>query len=267
MHAAREPARVALALVVLALGLAGGIASGLLGIGGGILVAPALLYLPPLLGAGSFDMKQVTGLTITQGLLACLSGTLRHRRYDCVSRRLVHAMGPAIVLGALLGALASGPVEGRALKLLFAGLAAGAAALMALPKAEREERGDDPAFRVPLAVCLALCVGFLGGMVGQGGSFLLVPLMLHVLKVPTRVAIGSNLALALLSSAAGLLGKLATAQVPLLAASMLALGTAPGAQLGSVLSHRTPARGLRAGLGVVVGLSAVMLLADALHSG
>lgn len=97
-------------------------------------------------------------------------------------------------------------------------------------------------------------------MVGQGGSFLLVPLMLHVLKVPTRVAIGSNLALVLLSSAAGLAGKLATAQVPLLAAGMLGIGTVPGAQVGSFLSHRVPARALRTALGVVVGISALALV-------
>jgi uncharacterized membrane protein YfcA len=101
-------------------------------------------------------------------------------------------------------------------------------------------------------------------MVGQGGSFLLVPLMIYVLRVPTRVAIGSNLALVLLSSAAGLAGKLFTAQVPLVSAGMLALGTVPGAQAGSALSHRIPPRGLRAALGVVVGLSAVALAIDAL---
>ncbi len=266
MHAAREPARVDLALVVLLLGLAGGVASGLLGVGGGILMAPALLYVPPLVGAGRFDMRQVTGLTIAQGLLACVSGALRHGRYGCVNRRLVGAMGPSIVVGALAGAVASGAVDARALKFLFAGLAGGAAALMWVPRAGREEPAEGAGFRVPLAASLALAVGLLGGMIGQGGSFLLVPLMIRVLKVPTRVAIGSSLALVLLSSAAGLAGKLATAQVPLLAAGMLALGTAPGAQLGSVLSHRAPTRSLKAGLGIVVGLSAVILAADAFRS-
>ena len=256
---------MALALLVLALGFAGGVLSGLLGVGGGIVMAPALLYVPRLLGAGAFDMKEVTGLTITQGLLACLSGTLRHGRYGCVSKRLVCSMGPAVVAGALAGAVASSRVEARALMLLLAALAGGAAALMWLPKTEREDEADGAALHVPLAVLIALGVGFLGGMVGQGGSFLLVPLMLHVLRVPTRVAIGSNLALVLLSSAAGLAGKLATAQVPLLAAGMLALGTVPGAQAGSALSHRMPTRGLRAALATVVSLSALVLAADALY--
>jgi uncharacterized membrane protein YfcA len=251
-----------LAFLVLALGLAGGAASGLLGVGGGIVMAPALLYLPRLLGAGEFGVKEVTGLTIAQGLLACLSGAIGHGRQGGVSGRLVGAMGPAVVVGALGGSVVSGHVEPRALALLLAGLAALAAALMWLPRAERAEGAP---LNVPLAALLALAVGFLGGLVGQGGSFLLVPLMLHVLHVPTRTAIGSNLALVLLSSAAGLLGKLATAQVPLGAAGMLALGTVPGAQAGSALSRRLPTRGLRAALGVVVGLSALLLFLEALR--
>jgi uncharacterized membrane protein YfcA len=253
---------VALPLLVLAIGFLGGVASGVLGVGGGIVMAPALLYVPRLLGAGSFGMKEVTGLTITQGLLACLSGSIGHGRYGCVSRRLVAAMGPAIFVGALAGSVASSRLDGRVLMFLLAALAGGAAALMLLPKADAE---DGPT-GLPLAVLVALAVGLLGGTVGQGGSFLLVPLMLHVLRVPTRVAIGTNLALVLLSSAAGLAGKLATAQVPLLAAGMLAVGTVPGAQVGSALSQRTPTRGLRAALGVVVGLSALVLAADAVCS-
>ncbi|MBI4564626.1 MAG: sulfite exporter TauE/SafE family protein, partial [Planctomycetes bacterium] len=59
-----------LTILLLALGFAISLLSGFLGIGGGILMAPALLYLPPILGVGAFDMKQVTGLTITQTLFA-----------------------------------------------------------------------------------------------------------------------------------------------------------------------------------------------------
>jgi uncharacterized membrane protein YfcA len=250
-----------LGLLVLALGLLGGLASGILGVGGGIIMAPALLYVPVLVGAGAFDVREVTGLTIAQGLLACLSGAIGHGRHGSVSRRLVTAMGPAVFLGALAGSLASRHVDDQALALLLAALAAAAGALMWLPKADA---ADAAPLNVPLAVAVALGVGLLGGMVGQGGSFLLVPLMIYVLRVPTRVAIGSNLALVLLSSAAGLAGKLATAQVPLVPAGMLALGTVPGAQAGSALSHRIPARGLRAVLGVVVGLSALALAIGAL---
>ena len=48
-------------------------------------------------------MRQVTGLTITHALFACLSGASRHDRYNRVNRRLVAWMGGSIVLGSLAG--------------------------------------------------------------------------------------------------------------------------------------------------------------------
>ena len=257
---------MALALLVFALGFAVSCLSGLLGIGGGIVMAPALLYLPPLLGAGSLDMRQVTGLTIAQGLFACLSGAYRHHRYRCVDRRLVMWMGVSIACSALAGSILSKWVANETLMVLFAVLAAAAAILMLRPGEPGAEAGtgDPQRFNVPLAVLIALVVGLSGGMVGQGGSFLLIPLMLHFLRLPTRIVIGSNLALVVFSSAAGFAGKLATGQVPLLLGAVLLAGALPGAQIGSVWSQRTSPQRLRTALAVAIALSALSMGAGAL---
>jgi len=257
---------VSLALLILGLGFAISCISGFLGIGGGIVMAPALLYLPRLLGAGALDMRQVTGLTITQGLFACLSGALRHDRFHCVSRPLVLWMGATIALAALAGSIVSHWMANAFLMVLFAALALVAAVLMCVPKNDGDRGSDANAlpFHRPRAVLIALVVGLLGGMVGQGGSFLLIPLMLYVLRLPIRVVIGSNLAIVFFSSLAGFTGKLATGQIPLLLAAVLLAGALPGAQLGSVLSQRTSPRRLRIALAVVIGLSALGIAKDAL---
>ena len=135
---------MALGALVLLLGFAVSILSGFLGIGGGIVMAPALLYLPPLLGIGEFDMRQVTGITITQGLVACLSGAVRHERYRCVNRRLVGWMGATILISALAGSVLSRWVANETLKVVFAGLAAIAAVTLALAgPASRIDYSDD----------------------------------------------------------------------------------------------------------------------------
>lgn len=258
-----------LAVLILFTGFAVSCLSGLLGIGGGIVLAPALLYLPPVFGFHALDMRQVAGLTITQGLFACLSGAWRHDRYRSVNRRLVISMGSAIAVAALTGSMVSRWVANEVLMVVFAGLAAVAALMMWLPKTE-EHGGEDPntcLFNIPVAVSIALVIGFLGGLVGQGGSFILIPLLLHVLRLPTRVVIGSNLALVFLASLAGLVGKAATGQVPFLPAVLLVLAAVPGAQIGSIVSHRTSPRWLRSTLAVVIALAAAGMIADVVGGG
>lgn len=258
-----------LAVLILFTGFGVSCLSGLLGIGGGIVMAPALLYLPPAFGLASLDMRQVAGLTITQGLFACLSGAWRHDRYRSVSRRLVISMGGAITLTALAGSVISRWVANEVLMVVFAGLAAVAALMMWLPKTE-EHAVEDPnacRFNIPLAISIAAVIGFLGGLVGQGGSFILIPLMLHVLRLPTRVVIGSSLALVFLASLAGFIGKASTGQVPLLPAVLLVLAAVPGAQIGSILSHRTSPRWLRTTLAVVVAMAAAGMIADVVGGG
>ncbi len=94
-----------LALTLAVLGLTGGFFSGWLGIGGGIIMAPLLLYVPAAIGSGVLDMKVVAGLTVVQSLFATGSGVLAHRKARHVSRPLVLWMGAGITAGSLAGAL------------------------------------------------------------------------------------------------------------------------------------------------------------------
>ncbi len=251
-------------IVVFTLGLGISFASGFLGIGGGIIMAPALLYLLPATGAATLDIKTITGLTITQGLFACLSGAIRHGKYSYVSPPLVIYMGSAILVSALIGAVVSGWMPNNVLVGIFATLALVAAVLMFIPRhqLDGEPSLDEVRFNKGAAVAVAAAVGLLGGMVGQGGSFILIPLMLFVLKIPIRIALGSNLAIIFMSSAAGFGGKLVTGQVPLLLALALVVGALPGAQLGGYLSKRTPPRILRAALAFVIAFAAVRIWYD-----
>lgn len=255
-----------LALTVGLLGIFGGFISGLLGIGGGILMAPLLLYVPSLLGVGTLGMHAVAGLTIAQGLAGCLSGVLIHHRHRFVNRRLVLFMGVPISAAAWLGSILSKIAAETLLLGLFGLLAFVAAAMMFIPKRETEEYPDATKlhFSIPAAVLIASVVGFLGGLVGQGGSFILIPMMLTVLKIPTRIAVGSNLGIVLFSSLAGFIGKWMTGQIPLVLALALVIGVLPGAQLGGLLSKHVRTVWLRYLLAVLVTMAAVKIWAQLL---
>ena len=251
-------------IVVFSLGLGVSFFSGFLGIGGGIIMAPALLYLLPAVGGTSLDIKIVTGLTITQGLFASLSGALKHRSYSFVSRSLVLYMGLTILIFALSGAFLSRWVSNNILGGVFATLALVAAILMFIPQPHRDVEifPDEVSFNKGMAVAIAAIIGFLGGLVGQGGSFILIPLMLFVLKIPTRIALGSNLAIVFIAAMAGFAGKMATGQVPMILATALVLGALPGAQLGGYVSKRTRPVTLRAILAGVIALAAARIWYD-----
>jgi len=198
--------------------------SGLLGIGGGLVLAPLLLYLPPVVGAAALPVKLITGLTILQTVAGGILGTLRHRRHGNVSWRLVRIMGPVGGIASFSGALVSGGTSDHVLLVIFAGFALAGAIALLLPVQSQQGAIDDLHVNVPLACGIAAVLGFFGGMVGIGAIAFTLSALVYLLRIPARVAIGTSLAIGLFSAVAALAGKLATAQIdPLFGAIVLVM--------------------------------------------
>jgi len=243
------------------LGLVTGFLSGLLGIGGGIVMAPLLLYIPPLAGLTVLPMRTVAGLTIVQGLAACISGALTHRRFHFVSGRLTLWMGGTILAAALAGGVGAGFVANEVLLAVFAALAIIASVLAIIPNRTDSETPDIEQldFSVWRSVATAGGVGFFGGLVGQGGSFILIPLLTSFVRIPTRIAIGTNLAIVFLSSLAAFLGKALTGQIEWALALPIVLTVIPAAHLGGKASCRLPVAKLRLFLFLLIAAAAMRL--------
>ncbi len=248
-----------LLILIGALGLFTGFISGMLGIGGGIIMAPLLLYVPDWFGFPPLSMKIVAGLTIVQGLLACLSGALTHSKFHYVSGKLTLWMGISVFVMALSGGVAAKHVSNNLLLILFAGMAMAAAILIFIPTKSDSEHPDIASFSFSRirSVVTAGSVGLLGGLVGQGGSFILIPLMTSFMQVPTRIAMGSNLAIVFISSLAAFLGKAFTGQIAWSLAVPIMLTAIPAAYLGSLTSHRVPVARLRIILALCIAVAAL----------
>src|SRR5205085_4990533 len=141
-------------------GLVASFLSGLLGIGGGLVLTPLLLYLPPLLGGAAIPVKVITGLTIVQAISGSLLGVLRHRRYGNVSMDLVWTMGPPAAVASLIGALVSQATPDRALLLIFAILAFAGAVMLLLPVDPQHAGADKIQYDRRLVIGLAIVLGF-----------------------------------------------------------------------------------------------------------
>jgi uncharacterized protein len=242
-----------------ALGVLGGFFAGLLGFGGGVMMFPLLYYIPPLLGLSRLDAKTVAAVVISQVFFSTIIGGMAHLRHRRVHRRLVLGAGPASAIGSFAGAVLSGKVSEDLLLALFGIITVLVLCMMFLPAPDHAQE-DLSQERVnvallPLMVC-SLAAGSVIGLLGAG-NFVFVPLLIYVLKVPTRIAIGSSLFIAMMNTSSGFLGKLLTGQIPLLLASSVVIGAAIGAVMGEKLHGEISAKTLRQIYGLMVAVIAV----------
>jgi len=252
-------------LLLVILGFASGVISGLLGIGGAIVIVPILLYVPQWLGVAVIEVKTASAIAVTQVVAAACTGALAHGRKGLVHRPLALAMSGTSAVGALAGGVASAYLPGQVLLGIAAVLSSSAALLILIPPPLEKVNGPShPPFRLAYALPAGFAIGCLIGMIGIG-SFLMVPTMIYLLGVPTRVGMATVLAVAFPTALAGFSGKLMTGQVPLIQALAIVLGAIPGAQIGSTLSMRAPARVLRFMYGALVLTVSFGLWYDLLH--
>ena len=228
------------------------IVSGLLGLGGAALLIPLYLYVPRLFGAETLDIKLITGMTSVQVFVSSFVGMLLHKQKKSVNSKLVYTMGLPIVPASFTGAALSAYVSPLVILAVFAVMAVSGAALMTIRREEKVNENGNINFNAPLAGTISLIVGFFGGIAGAPGAFILSPVMMTILKIPTRITIGSTLGIVLLSAGSASAGKFITGQVPFEMTLVAAAATLPGVWLGSYFSHQVKARTLRIALAFLI---------------
>ena len=266
------------ALVIIALGGVVGLLTGMLGVGGGFLTTPILIFygIPPAVAVASAT-TQITGTSV--------SGVMAHRRRKGVDYR----MGGVLVAGGILGALAGGGLfrllqdSGQIdtiIALLYVILLGGIGVLMAKeaaieldilkpPAGAKPARRHNPLIAMlpmrwrfyrsglyisPLApLLLGFFAGVLTVLLGIGGGFIVVPAMIYLLGMSTAVVIGTSLMQILFVTAATtLIHATTTKSVDIVLAILLLAGSVIGAQFGARLAQKTKPELLRMFLAIIV---------------
>lgn len=258
-------------IVMIFIGFIGSFFSGLLGIGGAIINFPLLLYVPEWLGFTGFTPKEVASISMLQVFFASLSGMVSNRLSSkggtsLVHKKLVLQMGLGTLVGSLIGSVSSLYLNSEAINMIYGILAVIAVFLMVIPtKASSENKQvSEVMYNVFLAVACAFLVGIVSGIVGAGGAFILIPIMLTLLKIPTRITIASSLAIVFLSAVGGVAGKIAAGGIPLWPAVFAVVGSLLGAPLGTYLGRRMNVKILRYSLVVLIAVTAVKIWIDIL---
>ena len=247
--------------LVTGLAVIAGFGAGFIGLGGGVLLFPLLLYLPPYLGLEPIEARTAAALIVSQVFFAGVIGGAAHWRKGRVHAKLTAVGAVSSAVGAFAGGIASKWASEGFLLLLFGVITLVAGLIMFLPGPSVEEEAatlDNVVIRtVPLGA-ISLSVGIVVGLLGAG-NFLFVPLLVYGLKIPTRVTIGSSLIIHVLNGFAGFAGKLITGQVPFLMTVAVVIGASVGAVLGEKMHSRASPQALRYAYCVVIGLVALRI--------
>lgn len=276
------------ALVIVLLGGGVGLLSGMFGVGGGFLTTPLLIFygIPPTVAAASAT-TQVTG--------ASVSGAIAHYRRGGVDV----PMGLVLVVGGVLGAVAGSAIfrvlQGFGLidtvinvlyvvLLLSVGIpmareaaASVAASRAGTPKPPRKRRHHPLVASLPLRwrfyasglyisplapLILGFATGILTVLLGVGGGFIMVPAMLYILGMATRVVVGTSLfQILFVTAATTMVHAVTTKAVDIVLAFFLLIGSVVGAQIGSRVAQRFKPDHLRLILaGIVLAVAFRMAL-------
>lgn len=112
---------------------------------------------------------------------------------------------------------------------------------------------------------VGVSVGAAAGLLGVGGGFILVPVLVYVLGVPTRVAVASSLFSIVLTAGYGAVSYGLAGKVELVAAGLLFAGAAVGVQLGALATVHAPGRSMRVLLGVTLLLAGLAVVLQMLQ--
>lgn len=247
-------------IVLLLIGFIGSFMSGMVGIGGAIINFPLLLYIPPLLGFSAFTSHQVSGISAVQVFATTIGGILVYRKGGYLNKTIILYMGISVLVGSFIGGFGSNLLPEYGINIVYGILAIAAVILMIVPKKGIDDvERDQIHINKWLAAILAFIVGISAGIVGAGGSFLLVPIMLTILKIPTRVTIASSLAITLISSIGVTVGKVSTGQVSYLPAIIVVIASIFAAPLGAKIGRKMNTKGLQIILGILIGATALKI--------
>lgn len=251
-------------IAALGLGLLIGILLGLLGGGGSILAVPALVY-----GAGLSLHAAIPVSLLVVGISAATALLPRLRGGD-IQWRIAAVFGTAGALAAFAGAAVNRLLDPRIVLGGFAVLMIAAGIRMltgtaptggdcALPGGGVNWRGC-----LPKSIAAGAAVGFLTGLFGVGGGFLIIPALVLLLGLPMTAAVATSLVVIVINSAAGFLAHAGDASLDY----RIAVAFTAAAVLGSVaagrLGRRVPTARLQRWFAYLVFAVAAFVIAQVL---
>lgn len=234
-------------IFLMLLGFVVGIYGTILGIGGGIVLVPVLLWLYPLKSP-----EVITSISLAVVFCNAFSGSIAYARMQRIDYRSGLFFSLAIIPGATLGALTSSLIPRQTFNLIFGTLMIiGGILLFRYPTrratnnaitnsvAAKKTATTTSISNLKFGIALSFAVGYIATILGIGGGVIHVPLMVHLLNFPVHIATAtSHFILTITALSATLTHLINGTLAPYLHLIIpLAMGVVCGAQCGAQLSN------------------------------
>lgn len=244
-------------LLLVIIGLGAGTVGSMLGVGGGIIMVPALSYL-------GITPTQIASTSLFAVSSTSVSSTVEYSRQRRIDYRLGVLMAAVAVPGAIIGAVLSANLGLDQFRLYFGILLVLAGIYILYRNSIHKEnvKPKMPARYRYLAVSLAsLVAGIISSLFGVGGGVIFVPLMLLVLGSGMHRAAATSQLILMITSVAGVVTHMALGHPDYLFAIALSAGAFAGAQIGARISKSAKDVLLQKILGgVLIAVGARMML-------
>lgn len=242
-------------LAVIGVGLLAGVLGAILGLGGGVVVVPALEFVLPRFGH-EISISQAVAVSQIGVLAVGLSGAASYLQQGLVRARTGYLLSPYTIVGGAVGSFLGLVLPAKAVATVFALLLLYSAynLLRGLKRVEVERQSS------PLVAPAMTFAGVMSGLLGIGGGTVQVPVLNLLDGMPIRQAIATSTFIMGLTAVGNALVYQAGGLLDIKLAAGVALGVLVGAKAGAGLQSKIPAAQLKLFFSVLLIFTALQLL-------
>ena len=255
-------------MILLLAGSLAGIMAGMLGIGGGMILVPLLVFVFDLMKVSEALIPHLAiGTSLTTIVVTSLFSAKAHLKRGSFDKELLkHSIMPT-TLGAGFGGLLAGSISGMVLVMIFGFMAVVVSVRMMMPSKIHNENHQEP--NRFLIGNLTGLTGMISAMVGIGGGAMNVPL-LNMMGIKIHQAVGTSASIGFMIALPGAIGFIVSGWekpnlpefsfgfIHWLAALCICLMTAIFAPLGATISHKLNAKKLKQVFGIFLMVVAML---------
>ena len=244
-------------LWMILLGFAAGVLGSMIGVGGGIIVVPALTFLgfPPTVAASN---------SLFAALSNSIASTISYSRQKRIEFSLGLKLGLLTIPGTIIGALLSTDESPEIFKFLFGLVLIASAAYIFLRKKIEDKEKTLSKQMIVFAVGASFFAGIISSFFGIGGGIIFVPLMVVGMGMAMKRAAPTSQLILLFASLSGVIIHSLLGHTDFLQAGFLAIGAFIGGLVGARLSLDIKERYLQILISVVIIIAAGKLFLDSL---